>query len=159
MFEWSATLPISGARTLSTSSFAAQVTVRSNSNIVVAQSPRGGLGIGISLPQWVSEALLASYLLTSAYKGLTLGWPVDITLLTGVLTAGAALYRTRKAGWSGPRPIVWMLAIFAILAVPLVAAPTNAYGAEKATRFYTIVAIAALAPPSLFEVRLTCRGS
>lgn len=106
----------------------------------------GVLGIRVSRPEWVAEVLLASFLLTAAYKGLTIGWPVDITLLTGLFTAGAALYRTREAGWTAPRPIVWLLAIFALLAIPMVAAPMNSYGAEKAMKFYSIVGIAALAP-------------
>ena len=75
----------------------------------------------------LGEFFLAAFLMSGFYKAATLTWPIDVTLLTGLLTAASAVWRLKENAWRLPRSIVWIVLFFTAALIPALVTEWSEY--------------------------------
>lgn len=98
---------------------------------------------------WPAAVALAGFVVAGNWKEspLLAGFPFDLTLVLAACTAAIVLWRVATVGIPFAAAVV--LAGLALLAPPLLWTAASPYADEKSMRFYTLTALAALAPTVL----------
>ncbi len=107
------------------------------------------------LAKWIDgkAIVFAIFLVAGNFKAdPRLSWiPIDLTLLFALLTALYVFWSFLKNDSRIPKQMMWVMALFFLLAIPLFWTDWTADASEKVTKLFTLTLLAAIAPFFLFK--------
>lgn len=101
------------------------------------------------------ELVLTSFLMAGYFKGQSwMAWlPVDLTALTAIVTLAVVFWYLVRQRFTVPNTLWLVLPLFALVLPSLLWTVWTPYAAEKASRFFTLTLLAAVAPLVLIQTR------